>query len=150
MVELLLRYGADIDAVDREQRTPLQSAAWQGHESVVWLLLKHGARVDQPCSQGATPLSIAAQEGHEAVAKLLLAAGADANRADGCGRTALKLALKGKHKKVVQLLENWQASSTNSASSVANNSVPLAEVTAREYSPSSTPEASVLLEEFSS
>lgn len=58
MVELLIRYGADVNAVDREQRTPLQSAAWQGHESVVWLLLKHGARGDQPCSQGATPLSI--------------------------------------------------------------------------------------------
>lgn len=58
MVELLLAHGAQVNAVDREQRTPLQSAAWQGHETIVWHLLRAGARADQPCSQGATPLSI--------------------------------------------------------------------------------------------
>ena len=71
MVDLLLRYGADVNAVDSERRTPLQSAAWQGHESVVWLLVKNGARVDQACSQGATPLSIGSSPFHPVLSSFM-------------------------------------------------------------------------------
>jgi ankyrin repeat protein len=66
---LLLLSQADVNSVDNDQRTAIQSAAWQGHDSVVTLLLDSGASVDHTCNQGATALCIAAQEGHEDVVR---------------------------------------------------------------------------------
>ena len=57
MVTLLLQVGrADPNAVDNERRTPLHSAAWQGHAPVVKVLLDNNARPDDTCNQGATAL----------------------------------------------------------------------------------------------
>jgi ankyrin repeat protein len=57
MVALLLTEGcASVNARDNENRTPLHSAAWQGHAAIVRLLLEHGATPDHTCNQGATAL----------------------------------------------------------------------------------------------
>lgn len=57
MVALLLTEGAaNVNACDNENRTPLHSAAWQGHAAIVRLLLEHGATPDHTCNQGATAL----------------------------------------------------------------------------------------------
>jgi len=57
MVALLLTEGgASVNACDNENRTPLHSAAWQGHAAIVRLLLEHGATPDHTCNQGATAL----------------------------------------------------------------------------------------------
>lgn len=59
MVALLLTEGgASVNACDNENRTPLHSAAWQGHAAIVRLLLEHGATPDHTCNQGATALGM--------------------------------------------------------------------------------------------
>ncbi len=57
MVALLLTVGgADVNAVDHDNRTALHSASWQGNAAIVRLLLEHGAAPDHTCNQGATAL----------------------------------------------------------------------------------------------
>lgn len=59
MVQILLQVGhADPNAIDNERRTPLHSAAWQGHAQVVRVLLENNARADDTCNQGATALGL--------------------------------------------------------------------------------------------
>ena len=40
---LLLKHGANIDAVDREGRTPLQIALAHGRQEIAAVLIEHGA-----------------------------------------------------------------------------------------------------------
>lgn len=99
--------------MDNDQRSALQSAAWQGHMEIVRMLLEQGAIVDHTCNQGATALCIAAQEGHEQVVRVLLEFGANSDHADQFNRTAMRVALKNGHADVVKLLENFNAIQNN-------------------------------------
>ena len=110
---MLLNHNANVNAIDNDRRTALQSASWQGHNNIVRLLLERGAHVDHTCNQGATALCIAAQEGHQDVVKILLKFHANPNHADQYGRTATRVALKGGHQNVVKLLEEHGAHPLN-------------------------------------
>merc|ERR1711862_585278 len=113
--------GAQVNATDAEQHTPLVVAAEEGHEAVVAVLLHANADVD---TQGWVALQLAQSRGHSGVATLLmteqwrrrfsdtptlalfvgaasgqlsevqtaLAQGADFNACDGMMRTALAVA----------------------------------------------------------
>ncbi|WP_165247992.1 ankyrin repeat domain-containing protein [Paludisphaera soli] len=100
----LIDHGADIEARDWSDRTPLHWAAQSGHADVAGLLIESGARVDGPSRDGSTPLHWAAQQGHVEAARLLLRAGAWANRKDGQGRTPLHSAAWRGWAEVVELL----------------------------------------------
>uniref|UniRef100_A0A183TB73 ANK_REP_REGION domain-containing protein n=1 Tax=Schistocephalus solidus TaxID=70667 RepID=A0A183TB73_SCHSO len=102
-----IRAGTPVDVRDKEDRTPLHSAAWQNHAAVCSLLLQAGADVNAVCSQGATALCIAAQEGHFDVCEVLLQHGANANQVDVYGRPPFKVALKAGHRKICALLERY-------------------------------------------
>ncbi|HWE37776.1 MAG TPA: acyltransferase family protein [Isosphaeraceae bacterium] len=58
-VELLIRRGANVNAVDRARSTPLHLAAFLGHEKAVHALVRNGADVNAANSRGETPLSVA-------------------------------------------------------------------------------------------
>ncbi|RJE24241.1 ANK [Aspergillus sclerotialis] len=78
-VQLLLAYGADPNARDLWDRTPLEEAIVQGHLAVVKELLGHeNIDLDFCNSQGLTPILIALQVGRAEVVKLLRARAASA------------------------------------------------------------------------
>ncbi|MBN9517222.1 ankyrin repeat domain-containing protein [bacterium] len=65
VAEILLKLGADVNAVDKNRETAMHGAAYRNHPKVVQLLADKGARIDvwnRPNKGGLTPLVIA--EGH--------------------------------------------------------------------------------------
>ena len=117
IVELLIGTpGVDINAKDRDQRTPLLIAAEVGRQSIVKMLLdasdltrfRAGAAkldVDWADSDGDTALAGAAREGHSEVVRLLLTQGnCDPQHRDQRGRTPLFHAAWQGHISIVKLL----------------------------------------------
>lgn len=117
IVDLLIKHGADIEARDEEEATPLIRAAAFGQTGIVRALLDHGANVGAKDKYGNTALIAAACEC--AVVdmpetlpsmKLLLEKGADVNAKNRDGNTALTLALKNDQTGVAALLKSAIAS----------------------------------------
>eukprot|EP00752_Nemacystus_decipiens_P007967 g7120.t1 len=95
-VALLSSGSIDIDQGDPKGFTPLMSAAFAGHSSVVRILLSRGANVFLQEDQGATALFCAVQQGHLDATKLLVKAGSDLNARNNVDQTPLfKAAVKG-------------------------------------------------------
>ena len=64
IVQILLEKGANTEAVDKEGVTPLQGAAFYGHDQIVQILLEKGANREVVGKGGGTPLHGAAVYGH--------------------------------------------------------------------------------------
>ncbi|MDE0297121.1 MAG: ankyrin repeat domain-containing protein [Candidatus Poribacteria bacterium] len=72
LVQLFIDYGADIDAIDEEDRsTPLGIAAREGNVELVALLRSNGADPNAAGANWATPLAWAERRGHEKIASML-------------------------------------------------------------------------------
>ncbi|MXW12314.1 MAG: ankryin, partial [Synechococcus sp. SB0668_bin_13] len=101
MVKLLLAAGADPNARDSDQETPLHGAiGWSDRpEEVMKLLLAAGADPNARNEAGQTPLYTAVErldefvEGEGELVKALLAAGADVMARDEYGQTPLHMAV---------------------------------------------------------
>ena len=77
MVRMFLNYGADINAIDEEDRsTPLGIAAREGNTELVGLLLDSGADPNAAGAEWAAPLAWAQRRGHAEIAKMLRDRGA--------------------------------------------------------------------------
>jgi len=109
MVDLLLRLGADPNAVDRFGHPPLYcvgNACWRGTgDAVVRALVRAGANVNmQDRVKRCTPLHMAARRGNVQVAKALLDCGADPRIGDIAGVTPLQRAINCRKPEVEALL----------------------------------------------
>ena len=77
LMDMFLEYGADIDAVDEEDRsTPLGLAARTGDKRMVRYLLDRGADAGKAGAVWATPLAWAEKRGHEEIGEILRKHGA--------------------------------------------------------------------------
>jgi ankyrin repeat protein len=105
IVEMLLSYGANINARSDGGWTPLHNAAEKGGEKIVRILLEGGAEINAKLLNGMTPLHLAAQGGHCDVVKRLLEK-PDIKRAarDSFGVTPFLRAAQHKKKDIVTLL----------------------------------------------
>ena len=105
-VDVLLRYGAKVDPVNKLTETPLMVASKLGHADVVRRLLQEGLNINFRDRQKRTSLSYAAQFGRREVVRLLLDKGADPNIRGQAGRTPSSLAAGAGNKEVFELLES--------------------------------------------
>jgi len=103
----LLDHGANVNARDNDDWTPLYLAASYGRLEFTRMLLEHGAAINAPANTGQTPLHRASKNGHVEVVLLLLEYGADPNACDNGGRTPSDLASKRGQGKIVELLSEY-------------------------------------------
>lgn len=73
-VKALIQAGADVAAVDEQQRTPLHYAVAGGHVAVARSLLAAGASTSAADRQGVTPEVLARHSGFHRLVQVLLAA----------------------------------------------------------------------------
>jgi ankyrin repeat protein len=104
MVALLVRAGANVNAVNRYGVPPLVQACTNGNAAVVKLLLEAGADASTTMKGGETVLMLAARSGNAEAVKALLARGANPNSRERLGQTALMWAAAEGHTAVVHAL----------------------------------------------
>ena len=122
IAQLLLEHGADVNAPDNDNTTPLHVASYHRRVDLVTLLLDHGAAPNFPGNLGRTPLHLVAgsrkdpDENGVCVAKLLMEHGADINTQDRDNITPLHAAsYLGKVEMLWLLL--WRGAKANSDAS---------------------------------
>ena len=96
--------GADVNAKNKYENTPLHRAAWGRHTEIVELLITNGADVKARDKNGWTPLHITAGKGHKELVELLIDKGADVNAKDDVSDTPLDVAIQLKRTETAELL----------------------------------------------
>ena len=104
IVEILIRFGADVNKTDEFGGTPLLWASFWNHPQIVALLIGKGADVNRANNKGITPLYWASCWGFVEIVDILLRAGANPNQADINGRTPLNVATERNFTKIVEIL----------------------------------------------
>lgn len=107
LVELMVKAGADVEAINRQGVTPLILACHtEKPYQVIKVLLSAGADVNRAHSNGMWPLQYAAVSGNKKSVQQLIAAGADIEVRDAQGNTVKDYALRGGNYSIVELLQN--------------------------------------------
>lgn len=107
MAELLIAYGANVNARDVVSQTPLHLAAQTGNLEVAKVLLVNNADINAREMYNSTALHIVAWSGNTAFARYLIEKGADVNAKDRFG-TPLISAVED-HRDMAELLLNNKA-----------------------------------------
>jgi len=109
VAELLINEGADVNAKNKADATPLDKAIEKNWDETVSLLRKHGGKTSEELKPPTTKIpdiSIhgAAEAGKIEAVKQHLVAGANVNTKDKWGWTPLSRAARSGHKEAVELL----------------------------------------------
>ena len=103
-VKQYLADGANVNAKDKRNKTPLHKAAYGGHREIAELLIDKGANVNARDKNNETPLHAAAFYGRKEFAELLIDKDADVSAKDKNEQTPLHVASNRKKTGVVKLL----------------------------------------------
>jgi len=107
--EILLRCGADVEAMGATGSTSIQLAALNGYERIVQVLLDNGAAVNTQNIKLWAPLHKATYNSHERVVQMLLDNGAAVNTQHQELWTPLHQAAFNGHERIVQMLLDKEA-----------------------------------------
>lgn len=102
--QLLIDFGANVNAKDASQQTPLMIASYHGNTKFAKLLLENGANVNHLDENGKAALIYAADGNHVAVTQILCKAGCPVNSKNSEGWTALMFATYHTNLKIIKLL----------------------------------------------
>ncbi len=105
-VRILIAAKAEIEAVDKFNRTAFFHAAIKADIESLKLLLAAGADINTRDLSGKTPLMYAAKHSNLGVVKWLLANDADLSPRSNKNKSALDYAKDGKHPVIIKLLKN--------------------------------------------
>jgi len=106
VARLLIAKGGRVDATDKWGSTPLQYAAFNGHDDLIELLLYKGANINhQETRYGITALHAAVAGGKLSTAKLLIGKGVNLTIRNHAGETALGTAMRTRQQALVKLLQ---------------------------------------------
>ncbi|MEQ9116283.1 MAG: ankyrin repeat domain-containing protein [Rickettsiales bacterium] len=103
-LHLLIKDGADINAVDGRGFIPLHLAVEKGRTETVRMLIEAGADINAVDGWGFIPLHLAVKKWYTETVRMLIEAGADVNMRTGDGSTALHLAAQEDHTEAVRML----------------------------------------------
>jgi ankyrin repeat protein/beta-lactamase regulating signal transducer with metallopeptidase domain len=109
VLEALIAHGADLDAKDKEGRTPLMRACENSQKGVSELLIAKGADLNVQSNAGHTALHIACATGQKDVVELLIAKGAEVNVKEKAGRSPLVYARDNDYPEIANLLRKHGA-----------------------------------------
>lgn len=104
LVDLLIRFGANVNTRSQWGESPLHEAAEGDYVECVRLLAENGASMDTQNYLGETPLHMAARKGHTSAVEELLRQGASVDLLDSRGATALDLAAAGSRRDLAKRL----------------------------------------------
>lgn len=107
VVEVLVKYGADVNSVSDTGSTPVRSACFMTHLDVVRLLVANNADIQKPNHNGGTCLINSVQSVE--LCKFLLENGAAVNAEDIQNKTALHYAIQEHRHETTKLLLKYQA-----------------------------------------
>ena len=97
IIRALLDAGADPEAKDQDELTPLYLACQEGQVEAAKILLGAGANMEAAADKGCTPLHIACNHGRLAVVQLLVEECANLDAQSHLGWTALHYATRKGH-----------------------------------------------------
>lgn len=104
IAQTLIQKGADVNARNKEQWTPIHLAAYNGNAEMMDLLLANGAKLDLVNDIQQSPLHLAIQNGNMKTVEKLLDLGVAIDRPDKNGYTPLMYAAAQGKIKLVKLL----------------------------------------------
>jgi len=107
VVEVLVRFGADVNSVSDTGSTPVRSACFMTHLDIVKLLVENGADIQKPNQNGGTCLINSVQSVE--LCQFLLRHGAYVNAQDVQNKTALHYAIQEHRFETTKLLLQFQA-----------------------------------------
>ena len=149
LIKILLEKGADVNAPDKDGKTPLHLAIECKDTALIKLLLEKGADVNVPYKDGKTPLHIAMSSKNLSFALVLLAYGANLYVEDSQGLTpldeaksapnvrAILIATSEAYKKIMSMRTQeitMQEASLSSSSLSQTGGSTIGEGTAQQYS----------------
>lgn len=104
MTNLLLGMGADVNAANKTQMTPLHTAAIMDRPELAEILIAAGAKVNAKSANEQTPLHVAAIRNRKKIVEILLKRGASVTLRDRQDRTAADWAALLGHQSIVKQL----------------------------------------------
>ena len=102
--DTLIKAGANINAVDSNNKTSLYLATIYDHYNMVDMLIKAGANINAVDSDNTTPLHIASYKYDDTIADMLIKAGTNINAVDNDNKTPLHIASYGGRNNIADML----------------------------------------------